>query len=111
MWEADAQPDSSGQNSRWDTPILVSFSGTRRERALRVGVVGLATGCHGLWIMLVRYLDNRGPGLDWRLRLAAVPTWVLGSARSSAGIVATRGQRMVISRMLMATSSGSGMSW
>ena len=44
MWEADAQPDNSGQNSRWDTPIVVSFSGTHRERALRVGVVGLATG-------------------------------------------------------------------
>ena len=44
MWEADAQPDNSGHNSCWDTPIVVSFSGTRRERALRVGVVGLATG-------------------------------------------------------------------
>src|SRR6476619_2615050 len=31
MWEADAQPDNSGQNSRWDTPIVVSFSGTHRE--------------------------------------------------------------------------------
>ena len=65
MWEADAQPDNSGHNSRWDTPIVVSFSGTRRERALRVGVAGLATGCHRLRvtvrIMLVRYLDQRVP--------------------------------------------------
>lgn len=65
MWEADAQPDNSGHNSRWDTPIVVSFSGTRRERALRVGVAGLATGCHRLRvtvrIILVRYLDQRVP--------------------------------------------------
>ena len=46
--EADAQPDNSGHSGRWDTPIVVSFSGTRREPALRVGVVGLATGCHML---------------------------------------------------------------
>ena len=60
--EADAEPDNSGHESRWDRPIVVSF-GHRRERALRVGVVGLATGPPPSHRSdhLVRYLDQRVP--------------------------------------------------